>query len=380
MAGLVFIIAATLFLAFSNGANDNFKGVATLYGSRSLSYKKALIWATVTTLAGSLTAVLLAKQLITVFSGKGLVPDHFANSPDFLLAVIVGAGVTVFLASISGIPISTTHSLTGSLVGAGFMAAGNELALEALGRNFLYPLLASPIFAILLTILGYSALSWLKRIYPYLKGFATELINRPLLVNQATNPPSMALYNLVARRGIQFSKTDRDQRKTQNHPSTQNRQSTNRLNSFLDGLHFLSAGSVGFARGLNDTPKIVAIALAAGIMNLQWSIGLTAVVMAAGGVLYARKVAVVMSRKITTMDNEQGVVANLITSCLVIFSSKMGFPVSTTHVSCGALFGIGVVSGKVNWKVMGGIVSAWVLTLPVAALFAAITYFILNWF
>ncbi len=73
---MLLMIAATLFLAFANGTNDNFKGVATLYGSRTLSQRQALIWATITTMAGSLTAAWLATALMKLFSGKGLVPGE----------------------------------------------------------------------------------------------------------------------------------------------------------------------------------------------------------------------------------------------------------------------------------------------------------------
>ena len=139
----------------------------------------------------------------------------------------------------------------------------------------------------------------------------------------------------------------------------------------LDTLHFISAGAVSFARGLNDTPKIVALAVTTGALGLKLNIGLVAIVMALGGILSAKKVAETMSHRITAMNHGQGFTANLITAILVIFASKMGVPVSTTHVSCGSLFGIGLVNGKANWKIIGGIVSAWVLTLPIAALLSA---------
>ncbi len=85
-----------------------------------------------------------------------------------------------------------------------------------------------------------------------------------------------------------------------------------------------------------------------------------------------------MSYNITTMSHGQGFTANFITAFLVIFASHLGVPVSTTHVSCGALFGIGAANGKVRWKTIGGIFSAWILTLPVAAFMAALFYFMLH--
>src|SRR6187431_203220 len=83
----VFLFLAVAFLAYSNGANDNFKGVAALYGSCIASYRKALAWATATTGAGSVAALFLAAELLKKFSGKGLVPDALTASPAFLFAV-----------------------------------------------------------------------------------------------------------------------------------------------------------------------------------------------------------------------------------------------------------------------------------------------------
>jgi PiT family inorganic phosphate transporter len=149
---MILLVLITLFVAYANGANDNFKGVATLYGAGVVDYKKALMIATIATFAGCLASVYIAEGLVKAFSGKGLVPDTLAASPIFLLAVATGAGATVMLATWLGFPISTTHGLTGALVGAGFIAAGNDLNLAVLGSAFFLPLLLSPLIAILLTM------------------------------------------------------------------------------------------------------------------------------------------------------------------------------------------------------------------------------------
>jgi PiT family inorganic phosphate transporter len=112
---LLFLAAA--FLAYANGANDNFKGVASLYGSRTCSYRTAITWATITTFAGSICSIFLAQALLKKFSGKGIVPDQFAGSEVFVLAVALGAGLTVILATVTGFPISTTHGLLGAIAG-----------------------------------------------------------------------------------------------------------------------------------------------------------------------------------------------------------------------------------------------------------------------
>jgi len=109
MEWLVLLFAGMAFLAYANGANDNFKGVATLYGSRVLSRRQALGWATITTMAGSLTAAWLATALMKLFSGKGLVPDTLIAEPGLMGAVMLGAAAIVALASRLGLPASYTH-------------------------------------------------------------------------------------------------------------------------------------------------------------------------------------------------------------------------------------------------------------------------------
>jgi PiT family inorganic phosphate transporter len=143
--------------------------------------------------------------------------------------------------------------------------------------------------------------------------------------------------------------------------------------TLLDKLHYLSAGLVSFARGVNDTPKIVALMLLAAPFTGQ---GLTAFVgvgfvIALGGLFGARRVAETMSQKITKMNPGQGLTANLITSTLVLAASPLGLPLSTTHVSCGALFGIGAVTQQARWRTIAGIAAAWLITLPLAATLGA---------
>ncbi len=155
---MIWLFAAALLLAYANGANDNLKGVATLFGSRTASYRTALWAATVTTLAGSLCSLILAHGLVQSFSGKGLVPDALAASPNLLLAVAVGTGATVMLATVFGFPVSTTHGMLGALTGAGFVASGTAIQLSALTTSFLAPLLISPLLAMVLSVLLYRSL------------------------------------------------------------------------------------------------------------------------------------------------------------------------------------------------------------------------------
>ena len=105
---------------------------------------------------------------------------------------------------------------------------------------------------------------------------------------------------------------------------------------------------------------------------------IVAIVMAFGGIINAKKVANTMSNKITSLNHVEGFTANLVTGFLVISASVFGLPVSTTHVSVGSIYGIGLVNGSANHKEIGKIGLSWLLTLPVAALLSAIIYFIIH--
>ncbi len=143
---------AVILLAYSNGANDNFKGAATLYGSGTLSYRTALLLASAATLAGSLSALARGSALLGNFSGRGLVPDSLASDPHFLAAVGLGAAVTILLATRLGLPVSTTHVSCGALFGVGL--ATRQARWRTIGRILLawirtLPVAAMPVVATL---------------------------------------------------------------------------------------------------------------------------------------------------------------------------------------------------------------------------------------
>jgi PiT family inorganic phosphate transporter len=140
----------------------------------------------------------------------------------------------------------------------------------------------------------------------------------------------------------------------------------------------LSAGTICFARSVNDTPKLAALLLAAKVTGVEVSFSIIAAGMAVGGLLNGRRVAETMSKKIVPIAHEQGLVANLVTSVLVLTASSFGLPVSTTHVSVGAISGTGFVTGKLDRTKLGEIVLSWVTTLPLAACLAAGTALLLH--
>lgn len=370
----VILILAGAFLAFSNGANDNFKGVATLLGSKTTSYKVALLWATVTTASGSIAALFLAQKLMSNFSGKGLVPDKIAQLSSFSISVALAAALTVFLATRIGFPISTTHALTGALVGAGVLASPIGVNTEKLFSSFLLPLITSPFLAIAATMVVYPLFSYLKRKMAVERTSCLCIGKEILMVAPQGHEKGAASAMVKMDSFPQISvgtKVTCEERYVGEIWGVS-------AKTVLDIAHFLSSGLVSFARGLNDTPKIAAILLVGSSFSVVPSIGLVAIAMAIGGIIYSRKIAEKMSYEITEMNDGQGFSANFVTSLIVIGASQLGMPVSTTHVTCGSLFGIGVITKKAHWKAIAKIFLAWVITLPVAGLLGYLCFTVLR--
>jgi len=366
----VLILGATILLAFANGTNDNYKGVATLFGSGTTDYRKALWWATATTFAGSTAALFSATTLVQTFGGKGLVPAALAGSKPFLVAVLWGAALTVFLATKVGTPISTTHSVTGALIGTGLVAVGFDLGFSTLWRSFFTPLMVSPLMAVGFAVLVYPLL----RLAVTLTGFTKETC---ICIGGEVVPVAMTSEGHLMTTAAQSLRVVVDEEVSCLRRYTGTLLGVS-VQAILDSVHYLSAGAVSFARGLNDTPKLVALCVAAGTLDLRWGALLVGLFMALGGLRHAQSVAETVSKRVTTMDPDEGFIANLVTSFLVIFASRWGLPVSTTHVSCGALVGIGAANGKARWGVIRNIVLSWVITLPVAAVLAAGIYLSLR--
>jgi PiT family inorganic phosphate transporter len=366
----VLLFLATCFLAYSNGANDNFKGVASLFGSRTCSYRTAISWTTITTFAGSIMSIFLAQTLLKKFSGKGIVPEHLVSSEYFLLAVAVAAGLTVIIATLTGFPISTTHALTGAIIGCGFVAVGSNLNFSALGKGFVLPLLLSPLLAIVIAGVLYILFHALRVATETSKEWCICVGAEEKVVAMPQPSSVLALRSIASTITLSIDEQE----------NCRERYAGSFLGigsqQLMDAAHFFSAGTVSFARGLNDTPKIVALLLLSKTLDIRWGFVAVAITMAIGGLVNARKVAETMSKKITTMNHGQGFTANLTTAILVVLASLFGLPVSTTHVSVGSLFGIGLTTGNANPRIMSAIALSWVVTLPCAAVAAGTFYWL----
>ena len=364
---LILLFLAVILVTYSNGANDNFKGVATLWGSGTLDYKPALILATIATFAGSICSYYFANELIKNFSGKGLVPDNIIQSVDFVLAVALAAGVTVLLATKLGFPISTTHGLVGALVGAGLVAVGTAVNFTKLGSTFFLPLVLGPVLAVVISTIVYLILRSSRKAAGITETSCICVGNKWIPVAAGSNS-FVALPTLQAGIDTQEKCINQYQGKFLGLD----------FQPLINNLHYLSAAAVSFARGLNDTPKLVGLLLMCKFFAMPVNVFILATAMAIGGILNARRVADTMSKKISKLNHGQGFSANMVTSLLVILASKFGLPVSTTHVSVGSIYGIGLVNKTANHKEIGKIGLSWLLTLPIAAILSGLFYYIIH--
>lgn len=312
-------------LAFANGANDLPKSIATLVGTGELSYRRAIWSGVVATMVGGALAILWSSGLLRLFSSGGITAVDISLHPLFPIAVVVGAASWVLLATRFGLPVSTTHALIGASVGGALAVQGaSGINWGTLAPVVIIPLLAAPLVAVPL-------------------GFA---INRVA-----------SIYRLDERR------------------------STHRI------IHLLSALGSVVARTLNDTPKIAGVGLlvlaigesTSSGQNL-WLIALTVAAMCMGGLLACRRVCQTLAFQLANLDSNSGLAANASNSVLVSAASALGLPLSTTHVSGAAMAGaaLGSRHTRLSRKVTRDIITAWVVTVPGAALLSIVLWWSLR--
>lgn len=356
MTVIVFLLV--LGLAAANGANDIPKGVATLAAAGVTKIRTALIWGTIATVAGCLTSLTFASKLTELFS-KGIVSAK--PTPEFAIAVLVGSAAWVALATIRRLPVSTTHALVGALLGAGTVLSAKSVHWNVLAIKVAQPMLLSVLIAFVISALF--AIVWQR------------LVLRSL-IRRAT-APAPTTPSLVGAGGVATATAP----ETDPAPSpAPDAQPAVRL-GVVGALHWLTAGLTSFARGLNDTPKIVAIgsfALISG-MTAQTLLFTVTAAMAIGGLAAGSRIAKCMCCCVVKMPHVEGFMANLTTATLVGLGALRGLPMSTTHVSVGAIAGTaGTDVSRLQTKTLRDFAMAWLVTPPFAAAVAAGTLLLIG--
>jgi PiT family inorganic phosphate transporter len=363
---LVLVLTLGFALAYANGSNDVSKGIATLVGSGVTNYRRAILWGTFWTGVGGLAGAFVARAMIQTF-GRGLLAPGIHASMPAALAGTAGAALWVILATHKALPVSTTHAIVGSVIGVSSLAYGfGGVNWLSLGDKIALPLLLSPIVSLVLTV---GLLRAWRMLVP---GLGNDCICAEMVQPLGASIGGAAMtYSTYVMPQLELTMC----------PTGEGRAPWITLNH----LHWLTSGATSFARGLNDVPKMVAILMSAAVLSgkapkfpLAYFAAITLGVVA-GSWVAGQRVTEVLACEVTPMDHREGFAANLITATLVGFGAVLGWPMSTTQVASGAIIGIGSTKNeRLNTKTVGGMLIAWVVTLPGAALLGAMVFFLLR--
>ncbi|MGH7557481.1 MAG: inorganic phosphate transporter [Gemmatimonadota bacterium] len=373
-AATLLVLAVGASLAYANGSNDVSKGIATLVGSGVTDYRRAVAWGTAWTGIGGLLGAVFAGAMLATF-GNGLLTPAATSDSVGAIAVLAGAAGWILLATRTGLPVSTTHAIVGSLVGVAAWAYGADaVKWGALGGKVFLPLLVSPFASLLITGALLQATGRHRSGSRELADCVCAEIEPALVAVGATFARPAALVAEPSRLLLTTGTTE---------ACAAHRPAALRLT--VDHLHWLTSGATSLARGMNDAPKIVALVLAASVLLGGTSVptvvvfGLITVAMGVGSFIAGRRVTHVLATKATPMDHHEGFAANLVTAGLVASGAVYGLPMSTTHVSSAGIISAGLHRGTLNRTTLRDILFAWVVTLPAAAALGVATYMVVRW-
>jgi inorganic phosphate transporter, PiT family len=317
---LVLVVVVALGFDFTNGFHDTANAVATSVSTRALSPRLAVAIAAVANLAGAFVTTAVAKTV-----GKGIIDTGLANEKT-VLAALFGAIAWNLVTWRAGLPSSSSHALIGGLVGAAIAQSGLDgVQWHGLVHSVAIPAVAAPAIAFAGAFLLLLAIYW---------GFVWMT------------------------------------------PGTANR-------SFRLGQ--LASGTwVAFTHGANDAQKtmgVIALALfEAGHLSHfyipTWVIVAAGLAIAAGTYVGGWRIMKTLGQRVVNMEPASGFAAQVTGGLTIYTATKLGYPLSTTHVISGSVLGAGATKrlSAVRWGVAGNIVTAWLLTIPAAALVAGALY------
>jgi PiT family inorganic phosphate transporter len=315
------LVALALLFDFMNGFHDAANSIATIVSTRVLKPYQAVIWAAVF----NVIAYFVFELHVASTIGKGTVDasivDHY-----IVFGALIGAIIWNVITWYYGIPSSSSHALVGGLVGAAVAKSGwNALIWGGVGKIIAFIFIA-PMLGFFVGGFFMVAVSW--------------ICNR--------TPPR---------------KVDRVFRR----------------------LQLLSAAAYSLGHGGNDAQKTIGIIwmllIAAGMSKSSegvpiWVVASCYAAMGMGTLFGGWRIVKTMGQKITKLNQPKGFAANSAGALTLFLATILGIPVSTTHTITGAIMGVGATGGakKVRWTIAGGIVWAWILTIPTTAVIGAIAW------
>jgi inorganic phosphate transporter, PiT family len=332
------IVAVALVFDFINGFHDSANSIATVVSTRVLSPGVAVVWAAFFNfVAAFVVGTAVAKTI-----GKGLI-DVSVVDPNVILGGLLGAIVWDLITWYLGLPSSSSHALLGGYAGAAIAKAGfGALILGGWVLPVAF-IVISPVLGMLIALGLTVTLSWLLKGAP--PGPLDRIFRRLQLV-------SAGLYSL-------------------SHGANDAQKTMGIIVSLLVASQARFAGQAGWLRSFY-LPSADHIPLWI-ILSAHASIALGT---AAGG----WRIVKTMGTRITKLRPFGGFCAETAGGITVLLASNLGVPVSTTHTITGAIIGVGAAQrlSAVRWGVAQRIVWAWILTMPMSAVIAALSYLILS--
>ena len=401
---LIVAIAVGLYSAINIGANDVANSMATSVASKALTIKKAVIVAGVCDILG---ATLVGAHVANTIR-KGLVdPIQFADNPDLfvfgMLGAVLGSALWVNIATYFKLPVSTTHSIIGGVLGFGLVSVGLAGIKWKVVIFVVLSWVISPVFGGIIAFVIFSIIKKFilssekpiertKRIGPYFTGAVIFILSLSIiykgLKNLHLNLPFVQAFLISALMGLigylagyfllkSYKKKDTD-------PYFQVEQMANPLQVLSASFQAFSHGANDVANAIGPVAAIVAVLNAHQVM-MSVEIPLWLLLMGGGGLAFGvytwgHRVIETVGHRITTITPTRGFSAEFGTATTVLICSRLGMPVSTTHVAVGNIIGVGLARGisAINLGVIKKIFSAWVISLPAAGVFSVGIYFLLR--
>ena len=401
---LVIAILVGLYSAINIGANDVANAMATSVASGALTIKKAVFVAAVFDVLG---AVFVGTHVVNTIR-KGLVdPLQFSDKPNLfifgMLAAVLGSALWVNFATYLKLPVSTTHSIIGGVIGFGLVSVGFAGIKWNVVLYVVLSWIISPVFGGLIgfgifTIIKKSILSssepiaQTKKIGPFFTGIVAFILSLAIiykgLKNLHLNLPILEalLVSSVIGLGGYFagSMLLRRYKEKGTDPYYQ-------VERMANPLQVISASFQAFSHGANDVANAVGpVAAIVAVIHTHsvemavsvpiWLLLIGGAGLAFGIYTWGYRVMDTVGKKITSITPTRGFSAEFGTATTVLLCSRLGMPVSTTHVAVGNIIGVGLARGisAINLDVLKKIFSGWVISLPAAGFFSIVIYLILS--
>ncbi len=401
---LIIAIIAALYMAWNIGANDVANSMGTSVGSKALTLKKAVIIAGIFEFAG---AVLVGKHVTGTIS-KGIVSPT-ALDPNILmigmLSALVGAGLWVTIATYFSLPVSSTHSIVGAVMGFVMVINISLIHWAVVGSIVaswvISPLSGAFIAYIIFMIIKKTVLSKedpikeAKIVAPFFIFFTALVITMSVIYKGLKNLNlDFGLYNSILIStvvGIIAGIVGYFFLRRYHAKYSDDMEKYKRLEKFFTYLQIMTAASVAFAHGANDVanavgPLVTIVDIAnSGSVGSHVYIPLWVLVLGGFGIVlgistWGYRVIYTIGSKITDITPTRGFSAELATAFTVLVFSKLGMPISTSHVIVGSVLGVGMARGlaSMDYRIIKNIIYSWLLTIPIAMGFSAGIFLIIE--